>query len=135
MRDYSEGKIYQILNTVTDDVYIGSTTQTLSNRMKNHRSDGKKRLCHLKIYQAFSKHGVDEFYIELIEKYPCECKEELTAREGFHIRQKKPSFNSRIAGRFNAEYFQDNREHLIEKQKNTPLIIKKRYCTKTKCIG
>ena len=41
MPDYSQGKIYQILNTITDDVYIGSTTQLLCNRMKSHRSIAK----------------------------------------------------------------------------------------------
>ena len=27
--DYKNGKIYQILNNVNDDVYVGSTTQPL----------------------------------------------------------------------------------------------------------
>ena len=30
---YQDGKIYQILNSETDDVYIGSTTQKLSKRV------------------------------------------------------------------------------------------------------
>ena len=35
---YQDGKIYQILNSETDDVYVGSTCQKLSKRMTNHRT-------------------------------------------------------------------------------------------------
>ena len=116
MPDYSQGKIYQILNTVTDDVYIGSTTtQHLCNRIKNHRSCAKQaRNNHCKLYQAFDQHGVDNFYIELIEKYPCECKEELTAREGYYMRQERPSLNTRIEGRTSTEYYQHNKAKIQE---------------------
>ena len=36
--DYKNGKIYQILNNVNDDIYVGSTCQALSKRMYQHRS-------------------------------------------------------------------------------------------------
>ena len=37
--DYPNGKIYNILNDVNDDVYVGSTTQSLSKRMAKHRGE------------------------------------------------------------------------------------------------
>jgi predicted GIY-YIG superfamily endonuclease len=37
--DYKNGKIYCIRNKINDDVYIGSTTQPLSQRMAKHRSE------------------------------------------------------------------------------------------------
>ena len=117
MPDYSQGKIYQILNTITDDVYIGSTTQLLCNRMKHHRNTSKEASrSHYKIYQAFAKYGVDNFYIELIEKCPCTTKEELCAREGHYIRQERSSLNSRIEGRTSKEYYNDNKELILHKQ-------------------
>ena len=132
MPDYQNGKIYKIFNCVTDDVYIGSTTQLLCNRMKKHREsytyDMKKS--HLKIYQAFSKHGMQNFYIELLEKYPCSSKEELLAREGYWIRNEKPSLNTNIAGRTDAEYAKDNKERCDENkrryyEKNKELIYQR----------
>ena len=119
MPDYQDGKIYKILNPITDDIYIGSTTQSLCNRMKKHRDshrhDTKKS--HFKIYQAFSEHGVENFYIELIEKCPCSCKEELLAREGHWIRNENPTLNARIAGRTDAQYQKDNKQKVDEHKK------------------
>jgi hypothetical protein len=97
MPDYSQGKIYQILNTVTDDVYIGSTTQLLSGRMKAHRHDSK--LHERKLYMAMRDHDVCNLHIELIEKFPCSCREELNARERYWMRKELPSLNHNIAGR------------------------------------
>ena len=31
--------------------------------------------------------GIEHFYIELIEKHPCDSKEELLQKEGEHIRK------------------------------------------------
>ena len=37
MPDYANGKIYKIVNTENEKVYIGSTTQRLWGRMRGHR--------------------------------------------------------------------------------------------------
>ena len=42
MPDYSKGKIYKILNTIDDEIYIGSTCETLGQRMSKHRHRLKK---------------------------------------------------------------------------------------------
>ena len=112
MPDYQNGKIYRIFNCVTDDVYIGSTTQLLCNRMKSHRLTSKYGGDHenSKLIKCTREHGIDNFYIELFEKYPCSSKEELFAREGYWIRNEKPSLNTNIAGRTDAEYAKDNKE-------------------------
>ena len=36
--DYQESKIYKIYNTINDDIYVGSTTQKLCERMRGHRN-------------------------------------------------------------------------------------------------
>ena len=111
MPNYQGSKIYKIYNTINDDIYVGSTTQKLCERMRDHRfciTDAKagKQL----IYKAFIEHGVDNFYIELIEKYPCNDRGELRRKEGEYIRELKPSLNKVIAGRTKQEYHEDNRE-------------------------
>ena len=97
---YQEGKIYNIYNTITDDIYIGSTTQKLCERMRNHRNDHKsKSYFNYPIYKAFREHGVENFFIELIEKCHRNDKDELTKPEGNYMRTLKPSLNIRIEGR------------------------------------
>jgi group I intron endonuclease len=105
MSNYTNGKIYVIRNYKNDMVYIGSTIQTLSQRMGKHRSDYKR--CVLKnftskLYQAFNEYGIGEFYIELLEMFSCEGHEELLQREGHFIREydsHRNGYNGRLGGK------------------------------------
>ena len=69
---FQKGKVYQIFNMSDDDVYIGSTVQPMCRRMGNHRSDGKKEgmVC-IKLYTKMEEYGFWEFFIEIVEEYPC----------------------------------------------------------------
>lgn len=117
MLDYSNGKIYCIRSNVNDEIYIGSTCQSLAVRMAGHRRDYKQFL-------AGKYHNVTSFnilkndgaYIELIELFPCNTKEELNRREGQLIRE-TACVNARIAGRTLAEWRQDNKVAIVEKGK------------------
>jgi len=53
---------------------------------------------HGKIYDLMREIGKDTFYIELLELYPCNGREELRAREGYYIRE-RGTLNMVIAGR------------------------------------
>jgi len=81
MEKYNQGKIYKIVNTVDDKIYIGSSIQKLHNRMNNHRT----KASNLKKKSIFYEHmrllGVEHFKIILIKLYPCASKEELEAEE------------------------------------------------------
>ena len=48
-------------------------------------------------------------YMVVLEKYPCECIEELRAREGEWIRQ-MGTLNQKVAGREIQGWYQDNKE-------------------------
>ena len=82
MPNYQEGKIYQIYITNNNDIYVGSTTQKLCERMRSHRAcvntEAKQ---HYPLYKLFSEYGVDTFYIELLEKCPCHVIEELRKKK------------------------------------------------------
>ena len=99
-RNYQNGKIYCIRNSVDDDIYVGSTTQALSKRMDIHRSHARteSKKSNYKLYQKMKEVGIEQFYIELIEKYECNSKEELFKKEGEWIR-KMGTLNFQIAGR------------------------------------
>ncbi len=50
-RDFSKGKIYKITNDYNDDVYVGSTCDTLGRRFSRHKSASKKeKKKHYKLY-------------------------------------------------------------------------------------
>ena len=118
MADYSKGRIYKRLNTITDDVYVGSTCQPLRKRLYEHKAKiGSPRYEKNKLYCKMHELGFDNFYIELIENYPCSTREELRAREGEWIR-KIATLNKLIAGRDSKGYYDDNAELLRQKSKD-----------------
>ena len=115
--DYSNAKIYKILNTIDDDVYIGATCQPLSKRMAKHRknmNDACKK--HSRLYEKMRLVGVENFYIELVKETPCENAEQLRAIEGEHIRQ-FGTLNKKIEGRTQLEYRHDTKDSKAEYDK------------------
>jgi hypothetical protein len=84
-KSYSNGKIYQVRNRINDKVYVGGTCQLLCKRMTIHRQYAETREGQL--YDEMRRLGKEHFYIELIEKYPCGNKDDLTARQHFYIKE------------------------------------------------
>jgi len=115
--NYKNGKVYQIWSVHTEQVYVGSTTQKLSQRMTKHRLDYKSYLEGKRGYvSSFEILDLGDVKIELIENFPCNSKEELRAREGFYIR-KENCVNKRIAGRTKKEYLKEHPEKVRESAK------------------
>ena len=113
MPNYQESKIYKIYNTISDDIYIGGTSQILCKRMRDHRKCiNTLAKQHYPLYRAFKAYGVENFFIELIDKYPCNDKEELRKKEGDYIRELNPLFNKNIPGRKKKEYQAEYRENI-----------------------
>ena len=67
MPNYQEGETYKIYNTINDEIYFGSTTQKLGERMREHRNRHRNERSETSVYKAFSEHGIDNFFLELIE--------------------------------------------------------------------
>jgi calcineurin-like phosphoesterase family protein len=59
----------------------------------------------------------EDAYIELLEAYPCNSKDELCKREGELIRTTEHCINKRIEGRTKPEYYQDNKAEINMKCK------------------
>ena len=79
MVNYQNSKIYIIKSPNTDKCYIGSTTNTLPQRMRNHRWDyNHKRENGNSVFEIFE---CGEAYIELLEMCPCNNKDELFKKE------------------------------------------------------
>ena len=116
-KDYSKGKIYCIRNTIDGEIYIGSTCQSLSQRMAQHRKDVNFRQG-MKRYQAMKELGREKFYIELLEECPCESFIQLAKREGELIREHKSALKHMINGRTRKEYQEENNDYWNEWKRN-----------------
>ncbi len=75
MPNYQDGKIYKL--TGAGKIYIGSTTMPLYKRHWRHRNAGIITIAEI-IADPNNQ-------ITLIELFPCSSKEELLARERYHI--------------------------------------------------
>ena len=95
MPDYENGKIYKIINSIDNKLYIGSTTLTLRARLQCHRSLAKTR--NPRVYAHLNEIGWNNVDIELLEPYPCKSKEELCIREQHYIELLNPELNTRRA--------------------------------------
>jgi hypothetical protein len=121
MPDYSNGKIYTI-RCRTDDtkIYVGSTIQPLAVRFGGHKRDSKRdKSMNIKLYIEVNDNW-DDWYIELYELFPCNCKEELCKREGEIIRR-IGNLNSKIAGRNKKEYRIEKADKIKEQKKEYQL--------------
>lgn len=93
-----KGMIYIIFNSINKKVYIGQTVKTLQERFKSHKYASQYERCsHYKLYRAFSKYGIKNFSIALLEEVSCEISE----REKFWIKfynSFNNGYNSTIGG-------------------------------------
>ena len=131
MVDYQNAKIYKLWSPSQNLVYIGSTTQKLSQRKTKHVSDfkswqnGKKNFV-----TSFTILECEDNRIELIENYPCNSREELLKREGYYIKE-LDCVNKCVSGRTQKEYREEHKEELAKKHKewrqnNKEEILKKK---------
>ena len=119
---FENAKIYKITNDYNDQVYIGSTCNTLVRRFSVHRCDARKECTKERmLYKLMNEIGYERFRIELIEIFPCEDKYQLLQKEGEYIRT-MGSLNMKISGRTDKEYSDENREKINQKHKEYKLL-------------
>ena len=119
MPDYSKSKIYAIRSYQTEKIYLGSTIQSLSERLRKHKYN----------YESYKNNGYhyvtsfeilnyDDHYIELVKLCPCDTIEELHKIEGYEIRNSDYCVNKNVPARTRKEYLEDNKDEIKEKCKN-----------------
>jgi hypothetical protein len=118
MPNYQLGKIYAIKSHNTDKIYIGSTCdKRLSSYLGKHTYNYRKYLKGEKGFvSSFDVLECGDYYIELLEKVECTCKEELLTRERHYIKTME-CVNHRQPGRTKKMYREDNKEHLNQYHK------------------
>ena len=117
-QDLTKAKIYKITNDFNNEVYIGSTCNTLIKRFSMHVCESRKDLSKDRcLYKLINEIGETRFRIELIEDYPCEDRYQLRQREGHFIRE-MGTLNMVIAGRTKHEYRENNKDIINEKNRD-----------------
>jgi len=120
MPDYQEGKIYKIVNDVDDEIYMGSTCNTLAKRWGEHKSHMNQKPDR-KIYQKMVELGSEHFRIILVENYACNSKIELIAREEYWRKELNATLNMICCGTGLTR-----KEYTKQRSKQYPHIAKKR---------
>ena len=122
--DFSNGKIYRIRSAHSELPYIGSTVDSLEYRFKKHKdkyNSWKRGNSNYNTSHEILKY--DDAYIELVENYPCNSRQELEAREGTYIEIGKNCVNKQRAGsngdysEYHSKWYQNCKERQTELQK------------------
>jgi hypothetical protein len=96
MLNFQNAKIYKLVNSEDDEIYIGSTCGTLHLSKSRHKKH-KNRQSHRKVYAHLNRIGWSNVRIILIEDFPCNNKNELLRREQHYIDTLHPSLNKNNA--------------------------------------
>ena len=112
------GRIYKITSSETDNLYIGSTTQQLNIRCKEHKSDYRR-------YVSGKSHYVSSFEIckyvdakiELIHEGLFNDRSDMLQLEGEFIRTTPNCVNKYVVGRTLKEYRETNKNQINERHK------------------
>jgi len=126
-KKFQNGKIYFIGNFIDDEIYIGSSCQPLQKRFQQHKDSLNTYKKNRKLCVKMLELGVEHFYIEEIEKYPCNDIEELRKRERHYILERKPVLNTEIPLRTIKEWREDNKEYIREVKKEYHLQNKEKF--------
>ena len=125
MVNYQLGKIYKIVDNTNGNIYIGSTCKPyLSSRLAGHKNNYKNYLqglfCFMTSFKILENGDYD---IVLVEKYPCDDKMQLHARERHYI-DTLECVNRVHPLRTKQEYYHEHKEEMLVKNKEYRIINK-----------
>lgn len=135
MVNLQKAKIYKLVNADDETLYIGSTCQSLAVRMRSHRYYAERKLT-VPIYKYINETcGVDNVFIKLVCNYPCDSKEDLIAEERrqCELIGLDNLKNVRLPGRSFEEYYRENKQIVLERNKNYYEKHKERINKKIVC--
>ncbi len=95
MVNYSNGKIYKLVNSVDEEIYVGSTANSLYKRKGGHRATARRNTS--RVYAHLNEVSWENVRIVLVEEFPCENRDQLRQREQYWIDELQPSLNMTAA--------------------------------------
>ena len=114
----NKAKIYKIVDNTNNNIYIGSTCDSLKNRLSKHKASYKRFLKGLfPIVKSFDIIKNNDYQIELLENCDIKTKQELLTIERYYI-ENNECLNKCIPGRNKKEYYNDNKDKIKDKIKD-----------------
>jgi len=123
------GRIYKIIASEGNEVYVGSTFNTIRDRFQQHKNDFKKGKNDISVYDMFEKYGFDGCKMILIKEYEVEDRKHLEVYETLWIKKmnainKVQPFGNKIKElrkqyfkKYSKMYREENKELLSKKSK------------------
>jgi hypothetical protein len=112
-----KGIIYRITCNETGEVYYGSTQLSLNVRMICHKSQCKRwKEGKCRFTTSFQIIDRNNYSYSLIETVECEDKYQLEQRERYYI-ENNECINKVVVGRTIQEYYEANKEAILEHKK------------------
>lgn len=112
------GRVYKIICAQSNNVYIGSTFNTLRDRWRDHKNRYleyiKNNSRTISIHNYFDKYGIDNFKIILIKEYEVVDRNHLETKEQLWLNKLK---NINIQCAFNPFRRSKKMEYQIRKEK------------------
>jgi len=121
--DYSKTIIYRIVckNPTIKECYVGSTTN-FKNRKSKHKSgcnNGNNTNYNYNVYQFIRKNeGWNNWDMIEVEKYKAIDKLDADKKERYWLEFYQATLNTQVPSRTDAEWVEDNKEHITEYKKN-----------------
>jgi group I intron endonuclease len=125
--------IYKILNKISNNFYIGSSSSNLSGRWSTHKYYLKKGKHHSQpLQRAYNKYGLDVLEFIIIE----ECEpEKCIEREQYYIDLYDPEYNCcKIAGSTRGLKTTENQKEIARRVHKNNTYVKGRKMTKEEVI-
>jgi hypothetical protein len=131
------GRVYKI-EINENDIYIGSTIQTLRRREIHHNSHLRKNVYKCKLYEKCREHNITNIICILLEQKEVEDIDEIRLLEQEYITKLQPSLNSWSAytgltqEEYSKDYYENNKEELNKYNKEYYYNNKEKVKTKRK---
>lgn len=110
---YNFSKVYKITNSELNKCYIGSTTQSLIARFRQHNVNYNYSTCSSKI--LFHNQDLKNIKIELLETVNCDNVNELREIEKKYIKATPNAINIKLPNRSSSEYYIDNKAKILNR--------------------
>jgi hypothetical protein len=121
--DYSKTIMYRIVSEDPNNnelIYVGHTTNFIQRRYahKSACNNENDKAYNYKVYETIRANGGwDKFQMIQIEEFNCNNQREAETRERYWLEFYNAQLNSVIPFRTKKEYYNSNKEVLLEKQK------------------
>jgi hypothetical protein len=133
------GRIYKIIASQGNEIYVGSTFNRLSDRFREHKSEYKKwkqnKRTNVTVFNLFDNYGAETCKIFLIKEYSVVDRSHLNMYETLWINKLKsinktsPFYIRRL---YMKQYYENNKEHIFKKYQENYLNNKDTFIEKSK---